>query len=195
MLSIVIISAVEMQNDLPRYLVDEMLGKTLRWLRILGFDALWAKDMRQTYEEDIDNRIILTALNENRILVTRDKTLALRAIKYGVNVILVPNNLDDITKMLIYVLSNSGMKLQLILDTLRKIPARCPICNGSLIKIKKEDVKNRVPPRVFLFNNEFWICKNCGKIFWRGSHWRRIEKVIHEVSCKLETLKKKTPNG
>ncbi|MCE4603124.1 MAG: hypothetical protein F7B18_08070, partial [Desulfurococcales archaeon] len=60
--------------------------------------------------------------------------------------------------------------------------SRCPECNGELVRVTDKDkVKDRVPPGSLRVYNEFYVCVNCGKVYWRGGHWRNIERVLGEA--------------
>ena len=56
-------------DERPRFLADEMLGTLVKWLRIMGYDTSYAKDMK-------DGEIAALAMREGRSLLTRDKALA-----------------------------------------------------------------------------------------------------------------------
>jgi hypothetical protein len=51
-------------------------------------------------------------------------------------------------------------------------------CNGTVEKTDREKVKNLVKPNTWTYIDEFRICKSCGKIYWKGSHHRRMEQMI-----------------
>jgi uncharacterized protein len=60
--------------------------------------------------------------------------------------------------------------------------ARCPLCNSKTESTKKELVLNRIPKGVLKTNEKFWICKNCDKIFWEGSHITNLQKLVLELN-------------
>jgi len=72
-------------------------------------------------------------------------------------------------------------------DLARKIMPfhRCTACNGILEPIDKESVSDRLLPNTAQYYDEFRICPSCGKIYWKGSHYQRmkrlIDSVLHEV--------------
>lgn len=164
------------------FIVDEMLGRTARWLRILGFDTEWAGELRKNNEAlDIDTRIIYVALMQNRILITRDKQLAQRAERYGVQTIILPANMNLLDRLtyIVYKIKEYGVS---------SLPciSRCPLCNGELLQIDKRYVKKRVPLGTYQKHKEFWICAKCGKIYWKGSHWSNIDIIKKVLSKNLE---------
>jgi uncharacterized protein with PIN domain len=136
-----------------RFIIDTMLGNLVTWLRLLGFDTVYIKSRD-------DEEIILRALSEARVLVTRDKELAARSAKKGVVTVLLDpadttTSLKSVGKML-------GVKLGF--DESR---TRCPVCNEQLVKTSENPVR--------------WRCPSCGKQYWKGRHWRNIGKVLTEL--------------
>jgi len=158
------------------FIVDEMLGKLTRWLRILGFYVIWAGELRGSYDEDIDNKIITRALKDDLIIITRDKELLRKAKRYDIKVIYVKNSslIDKIKS----VLDAINYDIELISNV---NPARCPVCNGLLIKVDKDEIYDKIPPRTREIYDEFWLCRKCGKIYWKGSHWKNISKTIKKL--------------
>ncbi len=162
-----------------KFIVDEMLGNIARWLRILGFDTIYARDLRVSYNgKSFDTYLLRIAILEKRILITRDKEIVQRAKHYGVKVISILQNSKDIVTTLGDILIKSGVSHPPVNYGI----LRCPICNGILRPIAKENVKTLVPEKSWKFAEEFFKCSNCGKIYWKGSHWRKISKVIKSLS-------------
>jgi len=146
-----------------KFLCDRMLGTLAKWLRIYGFDTFYATD------EMKDDELIEIAKNEDRILITRDKELSHIGLRENLNVIQIKD--IDIDKQLKQVLK--GIKINK-----ENILTRCLICNSILDNINKNDVKGKVPEGAFQLNDEFWICKKCDKIYWKGSHYENmLEKI------------------
>ena len=59
--------------------------------------------------------------------------------------------------------------------------SRCVSCNGRLVPVKKEKVKNLVPSKTYRYTEDFVQCDNCGQVFWKGAHWQRIQKIVKQV--------------
>ncbi len=148
----------------PRFIVDTMLGNVARWLRLLGYDTLY-------YRRIDDWKILRIAEQEGRIIVTRDRGLHNRARRKGLRSILLEQ--DEMHERLAYIALAAGIRLYVDLDL-----SRCPVCNGELIKVSKELVRDKVPRRVYEKHEDFWLCKRCGKVYWMGSHWEGIEKTL-----------------
>lgn len=146
-----------------KFLCDRMLGTLAKWLRIYGFDTLYA------LSEMDDNQLVDIAKNEQRALITRDKNLVYAARRENVKVIQIFET--DIDNQLKLISKDFKIKKSLFLS-------RCLICNSIVNEIDKKEVKNKVPDRVFQNNSKFWHCKKCDKIYWRGSHFdKMIEKA------------------
>lgn len=143
-----------------------MLGRLAKWLRILGYDVIY-------YRSIDDDELIQKANIEARILITRDLEIA-SSDKANYCILIVPDNYREQLKQLFRLLS-------LRVDR-QMVFSRCLICNEHLKKTEKETVKGKVPPFVFESTEEFMLCSKCDKIYWRGTHSERIEKVISELS-------------
>lgn len=157
-----------------RFIVDSMLGSLARWLRMLGYDTVYAKNWP-------DGRILEKAAEEGRVLVTRDHGLYVRARRRGLVAVLVPERLEDALALLAL-----GLGIDLVVDPDR---SRCPLCNAPLRRASLEEVRGRVPPRVAESFREFWVCTGCGQVYWRGGHWRGIEATLAEARKRLQELR------
>lgn len=147
----------------PSFIVDGMLGDVARWLRIMGYDTL--------YLSDADDEEILRA-SANRILLTSDEELYRRAIKHGTEAFLLP----EVT--LLGKLRSVSRRYDL---SSKMSGSRCTACNGTLVKATPENIpasKDILPIHV----DEVWSCTGCGKLYWRGSHWKGIERTLREVT-------------
>ncbi|MDD1771186.1 MAG: Mut7-C RNAse domain-containing protein [Methanomassiliicoccales archaeon] len=150
-------------NERPRFAADEMLGSLARWLRLMGYDTMYAKDID-------DTKIIEIAKEEGRYLLTRDKELSQRIGERGLYV--ESDVLDEQLRQV-------SARFHLESDPDR---ARCTVCNGELKTITKEDAVGHVPEGALENNAIFYVCAGCGKYYWRGSHWKNISKRLQEVS-------------
>jgi len=156
-----------------RFILDGMLGALARWLRICGYDTEYINNTP-------DEELIRRAADERRALLTRDRMLYRKAIKMGADALLVEGR-SDVEK-----LASVSRGFDLELDPTR---SRCPQCNGLLITVDKEAVRDKVSHRTFEAYNEFWVCRSCGKVYWRGSHWNNIVETVKaakRVSSSIE---------
>lgn len=165
-------------DDEPRFIVDNMLGSIARWLRILGYDTV--------YDRDADDwQIIRRAELEKRIIVTRDRALHNKALKYGLKSILLWE--DEIEGRLAHIAFVTGIRLGVDFTK-----TRCPEDNTPLIKVDKERVKDKIPPGVYRLHSDFWVCSRCGKVYWVGRHWRTIDTILSRSREDLEKLRERT---
>ncbi len=136
-----------------------MLGRLAKWMRLLGFDTL--------YYRDTDGKtIIYQSRKENRTILTRSKVLA---EKYTDLILIDSEHLEEQLKQMIK-----------LVGTCHPF-SLCPVCNTKTEKAEKEVVKNDVPAYVFEIHNDFKKCPGCGRIFWKGTHYKEIKKVIDEI--------------
>jgi len=169
-----------MSSSEPRFIVDTMLGTLARWLRILGYDVIYDKKAE-------DWAIIRRAELEGRVIITRDRALHNKAVKNGMKSIYLPDT--DISTRLAYIALLAGIRLHVDFER-----TRCPEDNYPLTKVSKESIKEKVPEAVYRLHEDFWICEKCGKVYWIGSHWKMIERILSEARNRLKELKfKLTP--
>ncbi|QTA78406.1 Ubiquitin and RNAse domains-containing [Desulfonema limicola] len=147
-----------------RFVVDVNLGKLARKLRLLGFDTMYNNNFK-------DEEIVKLSLKERRIILTRDKGIfKYRAVTHGY---WIRNN--DPKKQLTEVVKR--MQLENSFEPF----IRCSNCNELLNPIDKELIKDRLPKLTFLYVDDFMECKGCRKIYWKGSHYEQICKLIDEL--------------
>ena len=150
-----------------KFLCDRMLGTLAKWLRIYGFDTFYANN------EMDDDELLEIAKKENRILISRDKQLIQTARRENLKTIEIKTT--DIDEQI------SNVLVDVETDK-TKILSRCILCNSEVEGIRKKDVKEKVPERIFKNNEEFWECKNCNKIYWKGSHYEKMFEKINDLS-------------
>ena len=143
-----------------------MLGTLAKWLRIYGFDTFYAsRDMD-------DPEVLEISKKENRILISRDKNLIIAARRENLKTIEISTT--DLDEQISIVLGN-------IKPDKTKILSRCIICNAKVEDIKKQNVEDKVPEKVFKNKEKFWLCKNCNKIYWKGSHYEKMFEKIDSL--------------
>jgi uncharacterized protein with PIN domain len=148
-----------------KFVTDRMLGKLSRWLRLFGYDTLEIKK-----QENEDDALLALAEKDGRILVSRDRVLVRKAVKRGIRVYLVQSS--EILEQLREMQKEFGISLEPQLD-------RCTLCNSIIRKVKPEDMdfvraKDYVYPDRLGEETEFWLCDNCGQVYWLGKHWENI---------------------
>ena len=150
----------------PKFIVDGMLGSLARKLRIYGFNVFYRSEAE-------DDEIIRISKDEGRVIVSRDKELCRRALARGLEAVYVKGG-DD-AERLAYIFKELNLNRELNL-----IETRCPLCNGRLVKISKEEVKS-LPKKVLERYDDFYRCRDCGQIYWEGSHWERLINMDRRV--------------
>jgi len=159
---VVRLRAAPMRN--PRFVVDVNLGRLAQLLRLLGFDALWS--------DDLDDAT-LSAIGEKqrRIVLTRDRgLLKRRVIAHGLFV-----RADDPVEQAVEIVRRLDLGGRLEPFT------RCLRCNGLLRSVAKADVLDRLEPKTRRYYDDFRTCRACGRIYWRGSHYPRLESLVEEI--------------
>lgn len=155
------------QKEYEYLLIDGMLGRLSRWLRILGIKTIYLKE---NSDEDIKNLV----KTRNSLLITRDKNLAKSLEKSGMPVILVPQGRFEY--VLAYICEKLGIEPKIDLNK-----TLCPLCGGRLKTVKKEKLQGKVPPKVLEMYTKFYVCEQCGHIYWIGTHIKEMEKTIDKV--------------
>ncbi|MFH2108262.1 MAG: Mut7-C RNAse domain-containing protein [Chrysiogenia bacterium] len=147
----------------PLFACDVMLGRTARWLRMLGFDTFY--DNRAG---DADLKTL--CLGEKRILLTKDAALH-ESMPVGtsrlVEAVYPRQQLEELVLV---------FRLDRII-----LPPRCSLCNGELAVIEKKLIRDLVPPYVFRTQSSFQRCRSCQKTYWQGTHLGKISKFLENI--------------
>jgi uncharacterized protein with PIN domain len=151
-------------KDEPRFLLDGHLGRLAAHLRMCGFDTAYRRDAD-------DAELAAAAAAEGRILLTRDIGLLKRSIvQRGAFV-----RSDRPRDQLVEVLGRFGIQ-----GAVRPF-SRCLRCNGRLEPVDRAAVQGIVPPRVYGEQDVFRRCATCSGVYWRGSHHRRMTRLLEDV--------------
>jgi len=148
----------------PRFVLDVHLGRLTAYLRMLGFDAVRPPGAH-------DEELARISSCERRILLTRDRGLLKRSeVTHG------------------YWVRETRPRRQLAevvqrfdLAALIRPFTRCLRCNVELEPASREAVAQRVPEGVWERHNEFRTCPACGSVYWKGSHYQRMKRLIEEA--------------
>lgn len=147
-----------------RFVADAHLGGLARLLRLGGLDTLFRNDYA-------DAEIAALSVGEGRILLTRDRDLLKRReITHGCFV-----------RALKPVAQFREIVDRLDLYSALRPFARCMVCNGALRAIDKAQVAHRLPASVGQHQQNFTTCDACGRVYWPGSHWRRMRTLLDEL--------------
>ncbi len=144
---------------MAKFTADSMLGKLAKWLMIAGFDVAYIRENERQLIMDI-------ARNEDRIVLTRDTRLSDEKIFFIES--------DILWEQLEQVLKIFGPPPE------NKAFSRCIECNCQLVHIEKKMAEGKTPPYVYKVHNDFSQCPSCGKIFWAGSHYRKMQKILRK---------------
>jgi uncharacterized protein with PIN domain len=147
-----------------RFVLDTHLGRLAAYLRMLGFDTLYRNDYDDATLADI-------SVGEQRILLTCDKGLLMRkrvSHGYYVRERLPRNQLLEIVERF---------------DLVNNIHpfTRCMYCNGDIQPIARESIIRQLMPHTSEYYDEFWQCQSCQKVYWKGTHYQRMLRIIDEI--------------
>jgi len=151
-----------------RFIADVHLGKLARLLRLCGFDVIYSNTMD-------DNAIIERAIDENRVILTRDKGILKNSrVKKGYFV-KETNPHEQLDEVIVR------------FDLLSSIEpfTRCAVCNTRIVPVDKGEILHRLPPKTAKYYNEFSICPSCGRIYWKGSHYEKIKERITKITKQI----------
>jgi uncharacterized protein with PIN domain len=152
------------EGALPRFMVDAMLGRLARWLRILGYDVAWE-------EQVSDQALVRRALEEARIIVTRDRALT---SEWRISDVLVLRSDDPVEQL---------RELAAVVDLRSRAQPfmRCSRRNERLVPAPRPAARGRVPARVLASGEPLKRCPGCDRHYWAGSHTARMRRVLEEV--------------
>ncbi len=148
----------------PRFVLDVHLGTLSRYLRLLGFDAT------QPAAAD-DDELAARSAREARALLTRDLGLLKRmVVRHGYFI----RSSDPLTQC---------VEVVRYFDAADAIApfTRCMECNGMIGAVEKEQIADRLPPRVRHSHDRITQCADCGRLYWQGSHHHRLEEIVARV--------------
>jgi uncharacterized protein with PIN domain len=173
-----------------RFIADAMLGRLARWLRILGFDT--------AYEAHIsDGELVRRAIEEQRVVLTRDRTLPEEWRVSGIFVMATDEPLEQLGEV--------GRAFGL--ERHVRIFTRCNRCNARLVAATRGEVRERVPARILRTEEQFLRCPGCERVYWSGSHTRRMRRVVEQVlnpgradqdpaqKCGFQATSQRKPSG
>lgn len=150
-------------NDPPRFLCDAGLGGLARWLRAAGYEAIW-------FPHIDDAELLRRAQSLKAVVLTTDSLMMERGVLRD----------GHIPSLWLPPIWRSEEKLALVFrefDLSVREP-RCMNCGGELQPVNKETMRERIPPKTWKWINDYFQCAQCGQLFWRGTHWQRIQTVL-----------------
>jgi uncharacterized protein len=148
-----------------RFILDVHLGKLAKYLRMAGFDTKYRNNLE-------DSEIITISLEENRIILTRDRgILKNKMVQKG------------------YYLRSQNPRQQLMEIIQRfqlqgniRFLSRCIACNGIIFKVPKEEIEQQLMPGTRNNFEKFYRCGDCMKVYWKGSHYERMMNHYRDIN-------------
>jgi len=144
-----------------RFVVDSMLGKMAKWLRVLGFDTRYEHLQRQEQLE--------AYRAGGYLVITRNQRWCAQP---GVMCVAASDSREQLREV-ISTLSVTPEEVRLL--------ERCIICNEPLNHLQQDKVFGLVPDYVFETHTTFYQCPQCRRIYWPGSHPERMLKWLQDV--------------
>ncbi|HAH25485.1 MAG TPA: twitching motility protein PilT [Prolixibacteraceae bacterium] len=147
----------------PSFILDVHLGRLCKYLRMLGWDTLYSN--QYTPEQMIE-----LSLQEKRILLSRSIQLTRHKQLTHAWWVRSSNPLEQLKDLV------TRLDLSSQADPL----TRCLNCNNKLISIDKTEVVGRLEDRTAKYYSEFFVCRKCDQIYWKGSHYENMVKFIEQ---------------
>ena len=149
-------------RDCDRFVADCHLGALARHLRLLGIDTAYENDAK-------DRRLLEVMVAENRALLTRDRRLLMHSVvRHGYCA--RSDDPEEQAREVLRRFTVSGRPAGLM------PMSRCLRCNGTLREVAKQEILAALAhePRTLRYYDEFLRCADCGRIYWRGSHFKKL---------------------
>ena len=153
------------------FFCDAGLGGLARWLRGAGYQAKWEAGID-------DDELLKEAAAISATILTTDSMLMERRLLRDriIPALWLPPTLR-LQEQLALVFRELGLTVR---------PPRCMNCGGKLLRVDKETMRERIPPRTYRWLDEYFLCSQCGKLFWHGTHWQRIVGKLRTLRAQTE---------
>jgi uncharacterized protein len=148
----------------PLFLADAHLGGLARLLRMAGFDTLYDNAIH-------DDEVVRLAATQRRIILTRDRELLKRRTVVAgcyIRPLQPAEQMKEVVK-------------RFGLAQLARPFTLCLHCNRPLASVDKACVLDLLPPSVRQHQTTFSRCASCGRVYWKGSHWQRMQSMLHAI--------------
>lgn len=158
----------EEPSRLPKFVVDNNVGKLARWLRMTGYDAL-------LFRGEDDGELVMAAMAEGRVILSRDTQIMQRRVVASGEARAILIESDDPERQLLQVMGTLGLRWRL---------APFSVCledNQRLEPRSREQVRKAVPAYVYRTQEQYMQCPSCGRIYWRGTHWKAMEARLRAL--------------
>jgi uncharacterized protein with PIN domain len=142
-----------------KFICDGMLGKLCKLLRMIGVDCAYS---------NAGMAILVNARKEGRVILTCNSRLRNKQNVFFIEA-------SQPAAQLYEVVNTHGLWDEIMPFT------RCVLCNEALKPIAREEVKGKVPFYTYNSFNEYARCPQCSRIYWKGSHYKRMMEEIGEM--------------
>ena len=139
-----------------------MLQRLGSWLRAAGYDTVIAKDAEPDYQ------LLRRAIDEGRILITRDRELSVHRRAKGTVIYISGDNLQQCAE---------DLSAKLNINWLHNPFSRCMNCNTVLIDATPQQIRSLPLSNKEHINAAFY-CPGCKQVFWDGSHVKRMRRHL-----------------
>lgn len=147
-----------------RFLCDQHLGRLARLLRAMGLDTAWQGDW-------LEPEVARRGANEGRIVLSRSRPLLMRRSLARAQLIRSDRPDEQAAEAV------RRWQLRALLAPF----GRCGACNGLIETVPKAAVAARIPPRTALWLDDYYRCRDCGRLYWRGTHVTALEARIAAI--------------
>ena len=151
-----------MPDAAPRFICDSMLGRLAKSLRMLGFDTLYARPLGP-------QALMQTAFDQQRIILSR-RTVFSKSASTVSSVSIRSNAPEEQLREVMTACDISGAVIRPFTICLR--------CNAPLADLAREAAAGRVPDYVLATVDHFAACPCCGRVYWKGTHYRNMADGI-----------------
>jgi uncharacterized protein with PIN domain len=142
---------------------DAGLGGLARWLRATGYESHWRYGI-----DDVE--LLAEAQKISAFVLTTDSGLMeRRVVREKIIPALWLSPTLKIHQQLAIVFRDLKLEMR---------GPRCMTCGGELKVVNKEEWREKIPPKTYAWLDEYFLCSRCGKLFWRGTHWRKIRERL-----------------
>lgn len=149
-----------------QFIVDEMIIGLVKWLRILGFDAVDINFVKNDkVKNNLDSKYFITASKKHFEEWKSQKK------------VFIPFN--TVSEQLNYLNKEINIFEKI------KFLSRCLLCNRKFFSVDKSEITNNIPQKVREKFDRYYQCPNCKRIYWEGSHVQRILDKLERMEIKI----------
>jgi uncharacterized protein with PIN domain len=158
-----------------KFLVDRMLGKLAKELRMLGYDTIY-------YRGEDAHQLIQLARQDDRVILTRNTQLFPKKLEDRILRVTEDDPLLQLRELIKrgYISLNEEARF-----------SRCLLCNNLLDEIPQEEAEGKIPDFIFYQQKAFFRCPQCRRIYWQGSHLENMQRKVDEL---LASTKSQAPS-